>query len=152
MFEKSKSSWTSIWIPSPTHQTSVVFENRNTRMEEHSGFEPWLKNELLIWRINPETYPSFVPLLSKMPNPNYVIEMLNVIDNLLTNELKDVRDKSEIEVQELKERNWSLSRESNWSQRSLLYKQYPDIIIKPYNLKVLEKAFDKGVNVHDVRC
>ena len=68
---------------------------------------------------------------------------------MLTNELRDVRDRSELEMQDLRERNRSLSRES---QRSILYKQYPDIIIKPYNLKVLEKALDKGVNVHDVRC
>lgn len=49
-------------------------------MEEHSGFEPWLKNELLIRKINPETYPSLVVLMSKMPGPNYIIELLNVID------------------------------------------------------------------------
>lgn len=118
-------------------------------MEEHSGFEPWLKNELLIRRINPETYPGFIGLLSKMPNPNYVVEMLNNIDYLITNELKDIRDWSEIEMQDLREKNRSLSWES---QRSLIYKQYPDIIIRPYNLRVLEKALDKGVNVHDAWC
>jgi len=49
IFEKSKSSRTStIRIPSPTSQTTVVFENRTKKMEEHSGFEPWLKKELLI--------------------------------------------------------------------------------------------------------
>ena len=98
IFEKSKSSRATIWIPSPSGQNTIVFENRNLWMEEHEGFEPWLKNELLIWWINPETYPTMITLLSKMPNPNYVIEMLNMIDNILSNELKDLWDKSEIEV------------------------------------------------------
>jgi hypothetical protein len=95
IFEKSKSSKNSIArIPSPSTigTPTVIFENRNLRMDEHSGFEPWVKNELLIRRINPETYPSFVSVLSKLPNPTYVIEMLNMIDHMLSNELKDMRD------------------------------------------------------------
>jgi len=74
-------------------------------MEENPGFEPWLKNELLIRKINPETYPSMIKLLAKLPNPTYIIEILNVIDQILCNEFKDVRDRSEIEIQDLRERN-----------------------------------------------
>lgn len=82
IFEKSKSSRTSIRIPSPTHlgQTAVIFENRNKKMSEHSGFDGWLKNELLIRKINPETYPALGNLLASLPGPSYVIELLNVID------------------------------------------------------------------------
>lgn len=49
-------------------------------MNEHSGFDGWLKNELLIRKINPETYPALGNLLASLPGPSYVIELLNVID------------------------------------------------------------------------
>lgn len=67
-------------------------------MDEHSGFENWLKNELLIRKINPETYPSFINLMGKLPGPTYVVELLNVIDQMMNNELWDIRDWSELEI------------------------------------------------------